>query len=108
MGTPGDRRRGGLVLRQVRQLTEELQHSERGRPRLLEISGRLQQAQREGGGGGGGLGGGGDAALDPGAARLNVDAVREWLGTHQAGLAKLVEVQHELLEDLAVLQQVNG
>lgn len=61
-----------------------------------------------GGEGGGGLGGGGDAALDPGAARLNVDAVREWLGTHQAGLAKLVEVQHELLEDLAVLQQVNG
>ena len=41
-------------------------------------------------------------------ARLNVDALAEWLGTHQEGLSKLVQVQNELLDDLAVLQQVSG
>ena len=37
-----------------------------------------------------------------------VDALAKWLGTHQEGLSKLVQVQNQLLDDLAVLQQLNG
>ena len=89
----------------MRQLGDELQDSERGRPRLLEISARLQQTRYDGGGNAPPL----HAPLTAvGAARLNVDALAEWLGTHQEGLSKLVQVQNELLDDLAVLQQVNG
>ena len=91
--------------REVRQLGNELQDAGRGRPRLLEISARLQQTRYDGGAPMQ------DAPLDggaPGAARLNVDALAEWLGNHQEGLSKLVQVQNELLDDLAVLQQVNG
>ena len=36
--------------REVRQLSEELQDAERGRPRLLEIAARLQQTRYDGGG----------------------------------------------------------
>ena len=70
--------------REVRQLGDELQDSERGRPRLLEISARLQQTRYDGGGNAPPL----HAPLTAvGAARLNVDALAEWLGTHQEGLS---------------------
>ena len=90
--------------REVRQLSDELQDAERGRPRLLEIAARLQQTRYDG------------QPAPPlhaplsavDATRLNVDALAKWLCTHQEGLSKLVQVQNQLLDDLAVLQQLNG
>ena len=101
----------------LEQLARALRDPTHGRPKLLELSGthQLRGGGLGGGGGGGGglgvggLGGGGALTGEsgaPGASHVNAEAVREWLATQQAGLDKLVQVQNELLEDCAVLQDV--
>ena len=89
----------------LEQLARALRDPTHGRPKLLELSGTHQlRGGGGGGGGGGGEGGGGEGG--GGASHVNAEAVREWLSTQQAGLDKLVQVQNELLEDCAVLQDV--
>ena len=82
--------------RELALLTQSLGDPNHGRPKLLELSStqRLRTL------------GNGSELLEAPASHINTDGLQRWLGTHQAGLAKLVELQNEMAEDLAVLQEL--